>query len=62
VLTTLSDLGQAAEALSGPALLIVGEAMALANPLIPAKAGTQAASATNSTSEWAPTCVGVSGL
>jgi uroporphyrin-III C-methyltransferase len=38
ILTTLSGLGAAAEGLSGPALLIVGEAMALAEPVTPSTA------------------------
>ncbi|HSV04109.1 MAG TPA: uroporphyrinogen-III C-methyltransferase [Phenylobacterium sp.] len=36
IVTTLAGLAKAAAALSGPALLIVGEAMALAEELIPA--------------------------
>ena len=36
IATTLSGLAEAASALSGPALLIVGEAMAFAQELIPA--------------------------
>jgi uroporphyrin-III C-methyltransferase len=43
IVTTLARLGEAVEGVSGPALLIIGEAMALAiplpEPLAPALAG-----------------------
>ncbi|THD60190.1 uroporphyrinogen-III C-methyltransferase [Phenylobacterium sp.] len=56
---TLAGLAETAAGLSGPALLIVGEAMALALPNVPAEAGTQAAP--GSSSEWIPAFAGTLG-
>ncbi|UAL11949.1 uroporphyrinogen-III C-methyltransferase [Caulobacter segnis] len=59
ILTTLADLAQAAEGLTGPALLMVGEAMAMAqeNPAHSRKSGDPGGD-----SEWIPALVGMSGV
>ena len=56
IVTTLAGLPEAAASVAGPALLIVGEAMALA--LVPAKAGIQADPPLDHISAWAPAFAG----
>ena len=58
ILTTLSQLALAAEGLKGPALLMVGEAMAMAQQL-PADLGEGRGSGDNSV--WVPALAGISG-
>jgi len=62
VVTTLAGLADAASNLSGPALLIVGEAMALAiSTALPGESGDPSGLDMDPTAAWAPAFAGVSG-
>ncbi len=54
VLTTLAGLPDAVRALSGPAILMIGEVASLAPPVIPADAGTQVEPLHLAGQNWVP--------